>query len=301
MIRSARRIEAMRLGAVLSNHALVHSRLRLHAVKNARVVSEDDLLLRAFQRAGAVGRPVVTILLAGRARVRAHGEEAWLEAGEVLGMDHKGAVSMRQEGEAYSALAFEWDVELLGPRPKPFQRARLAGVDTDEATAIWHAVVHGVGRPEALVERHVQVLAKLGFPVRTASADELTEPVPEATQKMSRGLDFALSNLEGQPMTADLEKVLGLGARQVNRLVQAFNQRYGFNATGWRDTRNRRRLMMGATLMTAKGATVGYVARVVGYRSPTAFARALADAGMPAPGRIPALVEGMARPARMTA
>jgi AraC-like DNA-binding protein len=270
-------------------------------VKNARVVSEDDLLLRAFPRAGAVGRPVVTVLLAGRGRVRAHGEETWLEAGDVLGMDHKGAVSMRQEGEAYAALAFEWDVELLGPRPPAFQRARLAGTTKDEATALWEAIARGEGRPEALVERHLRVLSQLGFPVRTASATELAEPVPEATQKMSRGLDFALSNLEGQPMTADLEKVLGLGARQVNRLVQAFNARYGFNAAGWRDTRNRRRLMMGATLMTAKGATVSYVARVVGYRSPTAFARALADAGMPPPASIPGIVAGMAHPVRLTA
>jgi AraC-like DNA-binding protein len=301
MIRSARRIEAMRLGAALSNHALVHSRLRLHAVKNARVVSEDDLLLRAFQRAGAVGRPVVTLLLAGRGRVRAHGEEAWLEAGEAVGMDHKGAVSMRQEGEVYAALAFEWDVDFLGPRPQAFQRARLAGAAKDEATSVWEALVRGESRPEALVERHLHLLSTLGFPVRSAGAGELAEPVPEATQKLARGLDFALSNLEGQPMTADLEKVLGLGARQVNRLVQAFNARYGFNAAGWRDTRNRRRLMMGATLMTAKGATVGYVARVVGYRSPTAFARALADAGMPPPASISSIVEGLARPVRLTA
>jgi len=301
MIRSSRRIEAMRLGAALSNHALVHSRLRLHAVKNARVVSEDELLLRAFPRAGAVGRPVVTLLLAGRGRVRAHGREAWLEGGDVLGMDHKGSVSMRQEGEAYSALAFEWDADFLGPRPKAFQQARLTGTAKDEASAVWEAIVRGEGRPEALVARHLRVLAELGFPVRSASEAELAEAVPEATQKMSRGLDFALSNLEGQPMTADLEKVLGLGARQVNRLVQSFNAHYGFNATGWRDTRNRRRLMMGATLMTAKGATVSYVARVVGYRSPTAFARALADAGMPPPASIPALVEGLAGPALLTA
>ena len=301
MIRSARRVEAMRLGAGLSNHALVHSRLRLHAVKNARVVSEDELLLRAFQRAGAVGRPIVTVLLAGRGLVRAHGREASIEADDVLGMDHKGAVSMRQEGEAYAALAFEWDVEFLGPRPKAFQRARLAGAAKAEASAIWEAIVRGEGQPDALVARHLRVRSQLGFPVRAAKSDELAEPVPEATQKMSRGLDFALSNLEGQPMTADLEKVLGLGARQVNRLVQAFNTHYGFNATGWRDTRNRRRLMMGATLMTADGATVGYVARVVGYRSPTAFARALADAGMPPPASIPAIVRELASPARLTA
>ncbi|MGZ3477709.1 MAG: hypothetical protein ACXWUG_30850, partial [Polyangiales bacterium] len=51
-------------------------------------------------------------------------------------------------------------------------------------------------------------------------------------------------------------------------------------------TRGRRRLMMGATLMTAPGATVEEVARAVGYASPTAFARALTQAGLPPPGEV---------------
>lgn len=301
MIRSHRSVEATRLRAYLTTHALVHPKLRLHAVRNANVVSEDALLMRAFHRAGAVGRPVVTIVLDGHGTVRAYGREACVTAGDLLAMDFKGAISMRQEGARYEALALEWDPDLLGPRPGAFHQRRLGAADLAGARAAWKSIVAGEGAPEALIGELVRVLGGAGLELRAPDASALEDPVPESTRKMARALDLALSNLEGQPMTADLEKLLGLSTRQVNRLVAAYNLRYGFNSVGWRDTRNRRRLMMGATFMTAPGATVTEVARFVGYRSPTAFARALADAGMPPPKAIPRIVAELAAPERMTA
>ena len=301
MIRSHRSVEATRLRAYLTTHALVHPKLRLHAVRNANVVSEDALLLRAFHRAGAVGRPVVTIVLEGHGTVRAYGREACVTAGDLLAMDFKGAISMRQEGARYEALAFEWEPELLGPRPGAFQQRRLSSAELARARTLWSTIVAGHGTPEALTGELIAVLRATGLDLRTPDASELADPVSDSTRKMARALDLALSNLEGQPMTADIEKLLGLSARQVNRLVAAYNLRYGFNSVGWRDTRNRRRLMMGATFMTAPGASVSEVARFVGYRSPTAFARSLADAGMPPPRAIPGVVRDLAAPERMTA
>jgi len=301
VIRSHRSVEATRLRAYLTTHALVHPKLRLHAVRNGNVISEDALLLRAFHRAGAVGRPVVTIVLEGHGTVRAYGREACVTAGDLLAMDFKGAISMRQEGVRYEALAFEWDPELLGPRPGAFFQRRLGGAELVRARSVWRMIVSGEGTPESLIHETIAVMVSTGLDLRTPAASVLEDPVPESTRKMARALDLALSNLEGQPMTADLEKLLGLSARQVNRLVAAYNLRYGFNSVGWRDTRNRRRLMMGATFMTAPGASVTEVARFVGYRSPTAFARALADAGMPPPKAIAGIVRDLAAPERMTA
>lgn len=301
MIRSHRSVEATRLRAYLTTHALVHPRLRLHAVRNANVISEDALLLRAFHRAGAVGRPVVTIVLDGHGTVRAYGREACVTAGDLLAMDFKGAISMRQEGARYEALAFEWDPELLGPRPGAFFQRRVGAADLARTRALWRSVVAGEGSPDATIAEVVSLLGGAGVELEMPDASALADPVPESTRKMARALDLALSNLEGQPMTADIEKLLGLSARQVNRLVASYNLRYGFNSVGWRDTRNRRRLMMGATFMTAPGASVGEVARFVGYRSTTAFARALADAGMPPPKAIPGVVRDLAAPERMTA
>jgi chromate transport protein ChrA len=80
----------------------------------------------------------------------------------------------------------------------------------------------------------------------------------------------------------------------VNRRVAEFNRRYGFNASGWRDTRSRRQLLMGATLMTAPGAVAERVAAAVGYGSARAFHRALDAAGLPAPSAIAATVQSLA-------
>ena len=44
--------------------------------------------------------------------------------------------------------------------------------------------------------------------------------------------------------------------------------------------------MVGACFMTTPGVTVEEVARAVGYASPTAFARAMATAGLPPPGEV---------------
>jgi transcriptional regulator GlxA family with amidase domain len=87
-------------------------------------------------------------------------------------------------------------------------------------------------------------------------------------------------------MATDLEARLGVTSRQVTRMVDAFRARFGYGATNWQETRGRRRLMLGATLFTAQGATVGEVARVVGYRRPETLARAFARAGLPKPSHI---------------
>jgi AraC-like DNA-binding protein len=128
-------------------------------------------------------------------------------------------------------------------------------------------------------------LAAMGLPV-AGIPPELDAVVPPQDLIASRALDAALSDLGGRPMIIDLDRTLGLSARQVTRVVASFNERYGFNATTWQDTRSRRRLMLGASFMAVAGATTEAVARRVGYGSPSAFCRALATAGLPAPGQV---------------
>ena len=283
MIRSSRRVEAPRLRAFLSNVALVHTQCRLHAVKNAHVVNEDLMLERGFVRAGGVSRPVMTILLGGVARVSAYGEHHWLEPGDALVVDAKQAVHMRQAGEAYESIAFEWAPEFLGSPSERIDRAGLSAGELEEARAVWAEARHEACVPARVVQRLCALLGKKP----TASLDER---VPARAQDLTRALDDALSDLAKQPMMDELSERLGVSTRQLNRIVKDYNETYGFNATGWIDTRNRRRLLIGATLMTAPKATASYVAKVVGYRSATAFARALGLAGLPPPSEIAAEV-----------
>jgi hypothetical protein len=273
--------------AYLETHALVHTQFRVHVVRNDRVVSEDRLHLRAFERRGMLGRPIVTAILQGNARIEAFDRLEWLSPGDVSAIESKGAIVMRQsrDGERYESVVVEWEPGTLDAgRPKGFEKRALDASALDRLRALAEQLTHRDVDAERAAAVGSEILALLGFPPRSAAS--LVEEVTEQTRLLATSLDDMLSDLGAKPMAVDLHDVLGLSLRQVNRLVLDFNVRYGFNAVGWRDTRGRRRLMMGATLMTAPGATVEDVARTVGYASPTAFARAMALAGLPAPGEV---------------
>jgi len=290
--------------ARLATHAIVHSAYRVHAVFRDNVVSEDALLVRGFDRRGAVGRPVATVLLEGRAHLRVPGHERTLGPGELCVSASKADILMRQEGPRYRSMVWEWEPGAWGDRPgEPFAvrpvpeetcaaLTRLAAALRDEAVDA-PTVVDAPAVVDALAEAWASLRA-LGVPLAEADRPRLIEPVSEPTLRLARALDALQSNLSGVPMMTDLERALHLSVRQINRLVQEFNERYGFNASGWRDTRNRWRLMMGATLMTAPGATPEAVARAVGFASAATFSRALANVGLPPPGEIAAAVRALA-------
>lgn len=301
MLLSHRAIEATRIGASLATSAILHRCYRIHAVDNRAVVSEDALMLRAFERRGHVGRPCATIVLEGTARISAHDRTEWLDGPRAMLMDFKAAIVMRQQGHRYRSLVFEWDVPSMGGRPEPF-------VDVSDpslfmhAEALWNALrstrdsrAHATLR--AWVADTLAALRAAGAPIAPLATDALEEPIDPQIETLSRALDRALSAMDDQPMIVDLTDTLGLSARQLQRIVTAFHEQYGFNSRSWQDTRSRRRVMMGATLMTVEGATTEYVARVVGYRSPQSFARALQRAGLPAPAQIRAAVQRFDRTA----
>jgi hypothetical protein len=292
VLQSHRCVEVPELRARVSTHAVLHSRYRLHAVHNTRVVCEDAVVMPSFDRRGHVTRPIATLLLDGAARVGAHGRRVWIAAGDVLAMDEKSAIVMRQEGERYAALTFEWDPAWLGPRPEPFQEARMGDRARVDLEAVFAELALGEASTGAVV-RVVAALREAGVALRLPAPAECDEPAPDKTAALATALDGLFSRLDDQPMLADLERVLGVSTRQLNRLIASFNERYGFNAGGWRDARNRRRLFVGAALMTAPGATGEGVARAVGYRTLSAFTHALTEAGLPSPSAIAGVVASL--------
>jgi hypothetical protein len=290
----SRRITAIPdIGASLATHALVHSAFRLHVIRNTGVISEDRLSLRAFERKGHLGRPVLTVVLGGRARLECGGSARWLEAGDVSLAPHKDAIVMRQDGGRFESLALEWEPGTLGARPGHWETARLPGgvlerlralVDAVAATAL-HATV-AASRFAAIVS----ILRAAGAPFDPVSPGCLVEHVPEHLASLSLALDSTLSGLSASPMMVDLDHALGVTPRHLQRLVTAFHERYGFNATGWRDALNRRRLLIGAAMMTAARATTERVALAMGYGSATAFCRALSQASLPSPSAVSRVV-----------
>lgn len=295
-MRSVRRVDAPHLGAFLSNIALVHTRFRLHAVHNGRVVNEDLLLQRGFARVGKLSRPSMTVLLEGEARLSAYGNHHWLAPGDVVLVPARDALQMRQAGERYASFALEWEPGWLAEAPSKSARARLDARALARARGAWDWLRAG-GDTEAVLEDVLGLARDAGVHAEK-TAVELREEASSRELRMTATLDRVLSNLASQPMIRDLSEELGVSARQLNRLVREYNGKYAFNAGGWLDTRNRRRLLFGATFMTAPGATAAYVASVVGYRSATAFARALREAGLPPPSEIAGEVERLGRATR---
>ena len=291
MILSHRETHAPELRACIDTHAVVHTRYRVHVVERRNVVSEDALFLRAFDRVGHLSRPMLTVLLDGAARIRTCGEEHWLAPGDFTLIEAKAGVEMRQDGsDSFLSVAIEWDPGVLSSaRPTGCARGKLAARDV---AALRHAACllssrdAGVGQAAPTLARVAAILRAAGAPLEAVEAADLVEDVPPRVKVLSRALDDVLSHLERMPRSVDLQSALGVCERQVNRLVAEYNEHYGFNAAGWRDTRNRRQLLMGATLMTAPGAVAENVAATVGYGSARAFCRALADARLPAPSAI---------------
>ncbi|MBL8682172.1 MAG: helix-turn-helix transcriptional regulator [Myxococcales bacterium] len=289
MLVSHRAIIADRIDAMLATSALLHPSFRVHAVENKGVVSEDALMLRAFARLGHTGRPCVTVLLEGAARISAHENTRWLAPSSALALDYKSAIVMRQEGARYRALVLEWD-DSHGDRPRPFVSIDDGSVFA-RADALWTALRHSSGAeasPVVMDALGAIVTALRDQGLALASPAVWTEPDPDAAEwfTLASALDRVLSAMDDQPMVVDLAESMSLSSRQLQRVVTTFHARYGFNSGTWQDTRSRRRVMMGAALMTAPKASTEYVARVVGYRSSQSFARALQMAGLPAPSEI---------------
>ncbi|MFO0661947.1 MAG: hypothetical protein U0165_19255 [Polyangiaceae bacterium] len=286
LLRSIRKLGLDRLGAYLSTVALIHPRYRVHVVENAKVISEDALSLRAFDRVGATGRPTCTVMLAGQARISAYGRHVKLRRGDALVVAHKSAICMRQEGELYRSVVLEWDADTLGPQPSAqLSEHRVSDATLARLEALADEASHERA-PHEIVRELVDGLRHEGLGLGQPEDALLKHVIAPRFVELSQALDEVLSQGGVRPTTVDLEDRMGLSTRQLNRLVESYHTTYGFNSEGWRDTVKRRRIMLGAALMTTPGATVIEVSQAIGFSSAEAFARALSEAGLPPPSEI---------------
>lgn len=304
MLRSARVNRVPALDAAHEVHAALHPSLRVHAVYARNLVTDDALHLRAFSRPHAADRCAATFVLEGAARMGWHeaplDSAVWLEAGRGATLPHKRGLSVRCEAlPTYRALVAEWAPALGDVAPDaPITQWTLDPTGAALAERTWAALRDPPppsGSLPGLVAGWIGALRAAGVAVHPLAPDTVDETVPARLAELSAALDAHLSLLDAQPMVTDLEAALGVSSRQVSRLVRTLNARYGLNADGWIDLRNRRRTMLAAALLWSPSARVSEVARIVGYASAQAMARAFADAGLPAPRDVSALVASLGR------
>lgn len=297
MLSFQRVMRVPQLDATREVHFLLHSGLRAYVVRARGVAVEKRLFAgsRLERRSGR--RHLAQIVLAGRMRLHDGARERWLEAGDVS-LQHAGFPDERWEGEAFEVLVLEWTPAWSEARMSPEQwtTGRLAAAELARLTS-WAATVAEVELPPERAAAHLasllEQLSSLGLPVRRAGALELIEPVSPASRELAATLGASLSNLRQRPMLVDLETALGRSSRHLRRGLGELHRTYDLPGGSWHQLLHWWRLTLATTLMTARGATTELVADVLGYGSPRAFCLAMAQAGLPSPGRVARLVTQM--------
>lgn len=275
-------------------HFLLHSALRAYVVRT-RGVAVDKRLFAGTRLAAAPGsRALAQIVLSGRMRLADGTRERWLEAGDVSLQPH-GFPDERWEGERFEVVVLEWTAPWASA-PLPAWTTGAIDARDRERLARWAAITAGAELAPAGGAAHVasllELVAALGVPIRRADAEALVEPVPASARAIAVALGATLSNLDRRPAMIDLEHALGHSARHLRRGLAAFDRYYTFpDGLSWRRLLHRWRLSVAATLMTAGGATTEQVAAVLGYGAARSLCLAMAQAGLPSPGRIARRVE----------
>ena len=254
------------------------------------LVCDDRLYQLAFGRADLGDRALLTVVLQGRLWLASEGRIDRVEAGHAVFLPRKGTLSARTEpahagAPNYQSLVLEWNAQ---SRPA----ARMSAVDLPRARELAASIQSAPAPALSIVAELVRFAQRIAPAQELSFSSSASSHEPRA-QEVADALDAVLSSLEEQPMATDLERRLGVTGRQVTRMIDAFKARYGYGAANWLETRNRRRLLLAATLLTAQGATVAEVARVVGYHRPETLARAFATAGLPKPSQVRRHVEAL--------
>ena len=196
-------------------------------------------------------------------------------------------------GEPYAAIEVHLETSDMGVLPA----ATPPRLVLDERT--WEAA-RAVGRinaepnDDAFRAAALELLACLvarGFIVPAAAA-RMLEPTPKAFELLWRALRPMVERFYLTPSLKEVGEATGLSIRQVDRYVQDFVNAFALVGEGWRPATRYLRLKFAAILLSADGVTVAEVARVAGYRSPDAMARAFRDARMLPPSQIQGQVQG---------
>ena len=137
-------------------------------------------------------------------------------------------------------------------------------------------------------------LAELGI-VTMDAAGAARETSPRAFVALWDALRPMIERLYLTPTLQEIGEATGVSLRQVDRYVQDFVTAFALVGDGWRPTTRFLRLKLAILLSSAEHASVGEVARIVGYGSPDAMARAFRDAGLAPPSVVQERVRASAR------
>lgn len=150
-------------------------------------------------------------------------------------------------------------------------------------------VLASIRRDDASLERSFATLlaqlARCGV-MDGALVKVAGRPTPSPVRRIWSAVRPMVERLYLSPTLQELEIPSGLSTRQIDRYIGKFLERFGLVGTRWRSSMLHLRLKLAVHLLSADGASIADVARVVGYGSTDAMARSFRDAGLPSPGAV---------------
>jgi AraC-like DNA-binding protein len=138
--------------------------------------------------------------------------------------------------------------------------------------------------------RVIDALASAGV-VGGSLARTMISEEPERFRRLWAALEPLYSTYGATTSLKQLASSLGMSMRQVGRDAKELSAAFGIGG-GYRDALLMLRLRVAVLLLSAPGATVADVAKLVGYGSAIAMARAFRDAKLPSPSVIQADMRG---------
>jgi AraC-like DNA-binding protein len=142
----------------------------------------------------------------------------------------------------------------------------------------------------APLARALEALAGAGV-VSTAITGTVIGEEPERFRRLWDALRPLYQTYGATTSLKQLAGVLGMSMRQVGRDAKDISSAFGIGG-GYRDALLMMRLRTAVLLLSAPEVGVGEVAKIVGYGSPIAMARAFRDANLPPPSVIQADMRG---------
>jgi AraC-like DNA-binding protein len=257
-------------------------RIGVHCGRN--VTSDYALLHRAAPFLHHLRRSQLVIMLAGHGRYDENGRREWLRPGVVALTDQGCRGTDSFGGATYRCLLIEWDAREVG--------ASVAGpvrVETisSRALAALDDASHGLAgnRPAQAMSTIVALLRAWGLDLARQSARDLENAADDAEDdRVQVALSEHLSSLHAKPAITDLVQRLRLNERQLSRRIGHLARRYGLPWVHWRAALHHTRLLQATRLLAARGATTEVVARLTGFRAPSALCHAFDKGRLPPPG-----------------
>lgn len=257
-------------------------RVGLHRARN--VSSDYALLVQASPFTEPASRVGLTIVLDGQARFEEADRQVWLEAGDVVQSDHARRGTEAHAGQSSRVFLLEWSPAVLGAsKTGSFEVARLDARARARLSTLADAFERD---PSASTLVAIfDLLRAFGLPFeRMTRADLERSPVPTEQQLLTDAVARSLSRLEDLPAIDDVEAELALTQRTLHRQLRSIADVYALTWAHWRAALHQARVLAALRMLAAPGATTELVARLAGFRSPSALCHTFAVAGLPSPG-----------------